>query len=173
MMSFISLSVCIIGVLLFIADVSFSAPAEVITAELKKPNYRLNTDVEPIVYTIEVTPYFDGKKVFTFDGTVEIQLKTREKNVDEIVLHIEDLDIKRKTLTKKPGFYAPFPFNLENLSIKGDKYDKTTSKYTIQLTKPLVRDEVYTLTFEYVGNLQSDMHGFYRSSYLGEDGKIK
>lgn len=172
-MNFTSLGVYIVGILLFIVGVSFSAPAEVITAEINKPDYRLNTDIEPIDYTIEVTPYFDGKKAFTFDGTVDIQLITKEKNVDEIVLHAKNLTIKSKALTKRPGFYAPFPFNIENLAIKDEEYDNVTSKYTIQLTKPLVPNEVYKLSFEYVGNLQSDMQGFYRSSYLAEDGKIK
>lgn len=42
-------------------------------------NYRLNKDVLPEHYNLEITPYFakEGEKnAFTFDGFVQITLKT-------------------------------------------------------------------------------------------------
>lgn len=165
-MKFIILIVCIIGSL---TDISFSASVST-TEELDvKQNYRLNDDIVPIDYTIEVTPYFDnntvGKKAFTFDGIVIIQLKALKSNVSEITLHYDDLIIKKKSLTTKPGYFAPFPWTVQYLTIIGDSYDNITNKYTLKMEKALNKFEIYTLNFEFTGNLQTDMHGFYRSSY--------
>lgn len=169
-MKWFALSLCIIGVL---ADLSLSAPS-VIVAE--KPNYRLNDDVWPTEYTIEVTPYFDdktpGKKAFTFDGVCTIKLKATKSNIKEIVLHVDDLTITKKEMKNQPDFFAPFPWNIESLKIDTSGPDEITKKYTIKLEKALEKNKIYDLYFEYTGILQTDMHGFYRSSY--KDGeKIK
>lgn len=150
-------SLCIIGVL---TGISFGAPSPSIVGN-EKLDYRLNTDIEPIDYIIEVTPYFDdktpGKKAFSFDGIVRITLKTSKSNVNQIVLHKQDMHIKAKNLTKAS--------NIGSLAFTSEKYDNITKKYTINLSQPLIKDEEYTLNFEYTGKLQSDMLGFYRSSY--------
>lgn len=132
-------------------------------------NYRLNTDVQPIDYIIDLTPYFDdtvaGKSPFTFDGICTITIKTNKLNIDTITVHKQDLDISDVSLTKKPGFFAPFPWKIEHINIKSKEYDNITHKYTVRLASPLVKDESYDLNFKYTGNLQDDMTGFYRSSY--------
>lgn len=127
----------------------------------QKVNYRLNDDIEPINYKITLTPHLENK---TFDGMVDIDLKTMKTGVTEIVLHKKDLDITRQQLITKPtiaNFYAP-----SVLSIIGNQVDPITEKYTIILTTALEPNQTYTLTFDYTGKLRTDMHGFYLSSYL-------
>lgn len=137
-------------------------------------NYRLNTDIQPIDYIIDLTPYFDssvvGKNPFTFDGICTITIKANKLNIDTITVHKQDLDIIDVSLTKKPGFFAPFPWKIEHINIKSKEYDNITHKYTVKFASPLTKDESYDLNFKYTGNLQNDSIGFYRSSY--KDGNV-
>lgn len=132
-------------------------------------NYRLNTDIEPIEYIIDLTPYFDknvvGKEPFTFDGICTITIKANQMNLDTIVVHKQDLNITDVSVTKKPGFFSPFPWKIEHINVKSTKYDNITHKFTVILESPLNKDESYDLNFKYTGKLRNDMTGFYRSSY--------
>lgn len=156
-MKLIILILCGIGIL---GDLGFSAPrSSMIKNYNKKLNYRLSTDVEPVDYVIELTPYFEnninGKEPFTFDGISNISLKASKSGVDTITLHKQDLKIIEQNLMK----------NGETITIKSTKYDEVTNKYTLKLASPLVQNDVYILNFKYIGKLQTDMHGFYRSFY--------
>lgn len=106
MSKLLALSVYTIGILI---GISSGAPSSS-KIENEKLDYRLNTDIRPIDYLIEVTPYFDdeapGKKAFSFDGIVRITLKTSKSNVNQIVLHKQDMDIKAKNLTKSSDIGA-------------------------------------------------------------------
>lgn len=121
-------------------------------------DYRLNTDIEPIQYDIELTPYFSGKNAFTFDGYVQIILRSRKPYISTIVLHKEELNIIDQSIAAKSS-------DLHSNSILQTTYDERTSKYFIKLTQPLIQNELYVLNFNYTGKLRSDMHGFYLSSY--------
>lgn len=124
-------------------------------------NYRLNDDIEPINYKVTLTPHLENK---TFDGMVDIDLKTMKTGVTDIVMHKKDLNITRQQLITKPtiaNLFAP-----SALSIIGNEVDPITEKYTIKLTTALEPNQTYTLTFDFTGKLRTDMHGFYLSSYL-------
>lgn len=166
-MALLVFSLCIIGIFIdFGSCTSLNQNASV--------NYRLNTDIQPIDYIIDLTPYFDnsvvGKTPFTFDGICTITIKANKLNMDTIIVHKHDLDIIDVSLTKKPGFFAPFPWKVEHIDIKSKEYDNITHKYTVKLVSALAKDESYDLNFKYTGKLQSDMTGFYRSSY--KDGNV-
>lgn len=133
-----------------------------------KPNYRLNTDIEPFNYLIELTPHFlneNSEKSFTFDGYSQILLRPTHNNVTEITLHMKDLSDITYILDTKSSWQSPiFPWT-KKLAIKQATYDNVTEKYTMFLSGAMNTLHTYTLTFAYVGKLQTDMHGFYRSSY--------
>lgn len=134
-------------------------------------DYRLNTDIQPIDYIIDLTPYFDNDKTpLKFDGITTITIKTNKTNTDIITVHKQDLDIMDVSVTKKPGFFSPFPWKIEHIDVKSKEYDNITHKYTIKLVSPLINDETYDLNFKFTGNFRNDMSGFYRSSY--KDGNI-
>lgn len=155
-MRLLTLSLCVIGIL---ADLSICLP----TNEMNTLNYRLNTDVKPLDYVIDLTPYFDdsgnGKEPFTFDGICTITIKALQSNVDTITLHKEDLNILEQSLTKKSKLD-------ESIDIKSSDYNDITTIYTLKLASPLVKDELYVLQFKYIGKLHTNMHGLYRSSYV-------
>lgn len=125
------------------------------------PNYRLNDDIEPISYTLTVRPYFnhtDPAKAFTFDGEVNIKLKATRSGVQVITLHMKDLNITSKKIKL-------FRWGLGAPKIVSITHDNVTDKYSLSLDQALEESVSYLLKFTYVGRLQSDMHGFYSSSY--------
>lgn len=126
-------------------------------------DYRLPTRVVPSNYELTITPYFDGEKQFTFDGVVLITIRTSQTNVNEIVLHAHDLTIRESmnTLTEAKD---PTTIPITNRS-----RNAITQKYTLSLASPMRANIDYVLEFYYSGNMNSEMKGFYRSSYV-EDG---
>lgn len=52
-------------------------------------------------------------------------------------------------------------------------YDNKTEKYEIKLSKVLSAGTNITINFEYVSALRDDMTGFYKSSYVDANGKIR
>lgn len=126
-------------------------------------DYRLPTRVVPINYELTITPYFDGEKQFTFDGIVRITIRTSQPNVNEIVVHSHDLTIRENmnTLTEAKD---PTTIVITNRS-----RNATTQKYTLSLASAMKTNIDYVLEFYYLGKMNSDMKGFYRSSYV-QDG---
>lgn len=157
------LSLCFISTFCYFA---YSIDVE----ETAKLNYRLNTDIEPLDYIIDVTPYFDGsvpgKEPFTFDGITTITIKAKKENIDTITLHKLKLDILEESLIKKSKQFAQ---KFEKINIKSHDYDNRTEKYTLNLATKLVKDELYVLTFKYMGSLTTG-NGFYRTEY--KDGNV-
>lgn len=142
----------------------------VLSNDVKKVDYRLSTKIEPISYVLVLTPHFDnssGNEAFTFNGNVEISLRTKFPDVKEIVLHLKDINITKTELQMKNKLTSVAWLMPQYKTI----LDNVTDKYTIPLEQPLAPNQTYILKFEYVGRLQTDMYGFYRSSYE-EDGKI-
>lgn len=125
--------------------------------------YRLSEDFWPSHYDIQLTPYFedeDTHKAFTFDGEVVITLQTKLSGLTSISLHAAKMDIVSATL--KLGV-ATIPVQM------GD-WNEDTSILTLTADQTLTPNVDYQLIFNYVGRLEDDMHGFYRSYYY-VDGK--
>lgn len=139
-------------------------------------SYRLSTDVEPIHYKIELTPYFNndtaGKMAFTFDGKVDIELMTHKMGVEEIILHIDDLDISSVKISSKRNIFSWFQIfsNPKSLHLLGHEKNDITKKHTFRLSEDMEQGKIYVMSFEYTGKLRTDMRGFYRSSY--QDGNV-
>ena len=141
-----------------------------VTSEDEKLDYRLNTDIEPLHYSIDVTPHFGdniipSKEPSVFDGTCSITLKTIKSNVSSITLHKLDLDIVEKKLTFDSSVMTQFARKDENINIISSDYNNITEKFTLHLSSPLIKDELYVLHFKYTGKINKDMSGFYRGSY--------
>lgn len=125
-------------------------------------NYRLPTNVLPSKYVVEITPYFtsaNGKEKFTFDGKVEITLRTNETNVHEIVLHLNNIEVNGSPRLR--DVITP----LTEIKIVSINYDVRTHKYTLLLEKALTVNRDFVLSIQYLGHLTTNMLGFYRSSY--------
>lgn len=144
----------------------------VLSNNVEKVDYRLPTKIKPISYVLDLTPHFDnssGHEAFTFNGHVEINLHTEFQDVKEIVLHLKDINITKTELQMKSQ-WGSFSWLMPQYKINTGVLDNVTDKYTIPLEQPLTPNQTYVLKFDYIGRLQTDMHGFYRSSYE-EDGK--
>lgn len=126
-------------------------------------DYRLPTRVVPSNYDLTITPYFDGDKQFTFDGVVRITIRTSQPNVNEIVVHAHDLTI-RENLNSLTEAKDPTTIAITNRS-----QNAITQKHILSLASAMKPNIDYILEFYYSGNMNSEMKGFYRSSYI-QDG---
>lgn len=127
-------------------------------AELEE--YRLNDEVWPLHYDIELTPYFEDEgdhKAFTFDGFAMITLKPTKNGVTKISLHKAQLNISSMFLKRAD--------NSLDIPTGAVQFDEETDILTIPVNEPLSSSISYVLIFDYVGSLGVDMHGFYRSYY--------
>lgn len=132
-------------------------------------NYRLPNIIIPSNYDIEITPYFvaeTNKSQFTFDGIAKITLRTSQLNIMQIVLHAVNLN----TTTNPTLVEAQDGFT--SIQVTGSIDTLLTQKRTLTLASALKPNQDYILTFNYVGLINADMHGFYRSSYV-ENGTTK
>lgn len=135
----------------------------------KKENYRLTTDIIPLEYILDLTPYFDqsvnGKKPFTLEGVCTITIQTNKSNVNAITLHKQYIDIIEQSLTTAPKPNATHQRLVETIGIKSNEYNNVTHKYTLKLAASLVKDKPYVLKFKYTGQLRSDLRGLFYISY--------
>lgn len=81
----------------------------------------------------------------------------------EIVVHAHDLIIRENMNTLKEA-KDPTTIVITNRS-----RNAITQKYTLTLASAMKTNIDYMLEFYYSGNMNSDMKGFYRSSYV-QDG---
>lgn len=121
-------------------------------------NYRLPDNVVPVHYDIELTPYIEEDK-FTFDGKTLITIDIRRATRD-LSLHALDLTINETAtslISSDIGSYAPVAHN----------YDNTTEILTLHFDDELPPG-IYNLSMQFVGILNDELHGFFRTSYFNE-----
>ncbi|XP_013142035.1 PREDICTED: membrane alanyl aminopeptidase-like [Papilio polytes] len=134
---------------------------------LRDPAYRLPTTTRPRHYEVSLTPYFDivpiNTRPFTFDGEVTIYISPTVANVNEIVMHCNDITINSLSVLhnnveiatpgQTPTCEMPFSF------------------LRIRTNTPLQLGQEYVVQLTFNGNLQTNMRGFYRSFYHDSYGR--
>ncbi|XP_015517541.2 uncharacterized protein LOC107222622 [Neodiprion lecontei] len=123
-------------------------------------DYRLPNNTAPLQYNITLVPYIVVGN-FTFDGTVDILLQVLEAT-STITLHTNALTYN-ESLTKLVNQ------NGSSINVTSHTYDTAEQFLIIGVASQLSIGN-YTLSFTYVGVLDSDMYGFYRSSYTNASG---
>ncbi|KAJ1527504.1 hypothetical protein ONE63_007476 [Megalurothrips usitatus] len=131
---------------------------------------QLPTALRPFYYNITLTPDLES---FSFDGFIEIYLNAIE-DADQIVLHSKELsfgpsdctvlhyDMENYTPLEPWGEVTEADFNIE------------TEIVTLPLSKPLQRGLHFVLRInKFVGILNTDLDGFYRSSYKTSAGETR
>lgn len=132
---------------------------------LRDPAYRLPTSTRPRHYEVNLTPYFEtvsnGEIPFTFDGHVTIYTRPTVEDVNEIVLHCNDLIILSLSVEYQQGNET------EIISYPDRNYECDTpySFLRIPVTQTLQLNQEYIIKSTFKGNLQTNMRGFYRSWY--------
>lgn len=112
----------------------------------------LPTNVKPLRYGLTLEPHFDS---FTFSGDLTIDLHV---NADSrsITLNSSEIDIHRATV--------------DGTEVTAVSLDEENQTATFDLAAPLVSGASAQLALTFTGILNDKMAGFYRSSYVGEDG---
>lgn len=113
-----------------------------------------------------IKPYIGDKwqeKAFTFEGETKIRFVCA-KPTDVIVFHGKDINIDESKLSLKTegGIDVVLKGKLE--------YDEIREFYKLSLTNECTLNEKYILTIDYVGKISTNLYGFYRSSYVDENG---
>uniref|UniRef100_A0A182QDN7 Aminopeptidase n=1 Tax=Anopheles farauti TaxID=69004 RepID=A0A182QDN7_9DIPT len=129
--------------------------------------YRLNEDVWPTHYEIEIKPYFEAepdKTAFTFDASTVITVTAMNENVRQIKLHMAHLDVVSWSVISKSN---SVPVRNSNAT-----YNDETEILTLNLNEALLKNVEYYILFNYVGRMEENMRGFYRSYYTVNGTKV-
>lgn len=138
---------------------------------LRDPAYRLPTTTSPSRYELNLTPYFDivpdGVEEFTFDGHVTIYTTPTVADVNEIVLHCNDLIILSLSVEYLQDDETVV------ISYPGRTYEceMPYSFLRIPISQTLQLNQEYIIKSTFRGNLQTNMRGFYRSWYDDSTGR--
>jgi len=133
-------------------------------------NFRLPDNLVPILYDFHIKPYigsnptvWPAEKDYTFEGYIEMHLACA-KPTNKIVFHAADMVINENTLailsTTDPTMTVT----------KSVEIDKRREFVTVTMSKQCVQGANYTLSMTYDGNVLGTLYGFYRSSYIDNNG---
>jgi len=118
----------------------------------------LPKNVKPLHYDVTLEPDF---KTFKYNGTVSIELDVVEDS-NSISLNSLDIDIKETTISSGSHTISSAPTL---------KFDDETQRVNIHFDKTIPAGSKATVTTKFVGTLNDNMAGFYRSSYKQDDGE--
>lgn len=99
---------------------------------------------------------------FTFSGSMSINARV-EQLTDTVTLHRGSVNITALTVK----------WDNQTINKTPSRYNETTEKYEISLNKTLDKGDNITINIVYDGKLRDDMIGFYKSSYVDSNGKIR
>lgn len=124
--------------------------------------YRLPANISPKKYVISVIPYLEVGN-FTVDGHVKIEADVVQRT-KQIVLHSAEINHHRINVTANEAEVKIISQNIEK------KYDF----YIINLDQELTMGMKLIIEIEYTSHLSpSEFRGFYKSSYVDNDGKTR
>jgi puromycin-sensitive aminopeptidase len=123
---------------------------------LSQPDtYRLPRSVLPERYRLELAPYLDTGR---FDGTVDITVRVVEP-VEDFRLHAAELDVHDATLALGDHMRAAGAITL----------DAEREQVVLSWPEPVTPGR-HLLRLRFSGTLNDRLRGFYRSTYVGDDG---
>lgn len=151
---------------------------------------RLPGDISPSYYLVQLFPFVEliESGNYTTDGYVEITF-TCLKETRNISFNAAELDIDQSSLrvsiTNKIFIIENLMVMLlskklidvtENVEIPAIKhYDEQVLReiYTVEVSNLLVVGREYKLSMKFTAIMNDDLRGFYRSSYIEDDGSRK
>lgn len=127
--------------------------------------YRLPNVTKPEAYIVDLTTNIHNG-IFNFVGTVYIDIVVLQPT-PVVTLHQRQLTISFITLEQLPSTGETVPISSFN-------YDPITEFLSIHVeSDTLEANERYRLSITYTGVLRQDEAGFYRSSYITDDGTTR
>jgi puromycin-sensitive aminopeptidase len=118
--------------------------------------HRLPTSVVPSAYRLRLEPDLDAAR---FTGTVEIDLDVSEATND-LVLNAVALELSDSSVTSASGV------RLDGSVTIDEEHDRATVRMPTELAPG-----AYTLSIAFAGVLNDLLVGFYRSTYISDDGE--
>lgn len=126
-----------------------------------------------------ISPYFNSYDIkikpdlekFTFEGEVTVELATSDaldKDCKEIVMHAKELCFISAKFVTVGDKAAAEPVEAQEI-----RDNKKATTVTFVFPKEVPSSSVILLTITYIGFLNNQMAGFYRSSYTDIHGKKK
>ena len=119
---------------------------------------RLPRSIKPITYEVKLVPFLIIDN-FTFNGDVEIKFLVLE-DCNNITLHSFQLKIDEKDVS------VSAESNNEVLTITRQYFVEEKQFFIVELKNTLMKGSYYKITIKYVGILNDNLQGFYRSSYM-------
>ncbi|XP_035224731.1 aminopeptidase N-like [Stegodyphus dumicola] len=139
--------------------------AQVVNPEVDKkelPYVLLPRSIIPEHYDVELQPFILPGN-FTFNGKVRVQIRVLEET-DNVTLHINDITVNEDSV-RLSGLDAP--------DIARTSKDLERQFYILHLKGKLGAGQSYEVYMEFLGNLNDQLAGFYRSSYKDEKGQTR
>ena len=118
--------------------------------------YRLPRAVVPARYDLVLEPDLEAA---TFAGTAEIAVEVHER-VDEIVVNALDLTIEKASIRSDGS---------GDIRVSDVTIDEELQRATLTL-ESTAEPGSWTLALTFRGDLNDQLHGFYRSTYTDDDG---
>lgn len=127
--------------------------------------YRLPNDTRPETYDIYISTTIHNEN-FTFEGTVSILLLVTSET-SSITLHSHRLHTIHDVSLQEEGSSTP-------ILLGSTAFDNSNNFLTIPLlTGVLENEKRYLLHIVFAGMLQDDPRGFYKSSYIDDNGNVR
>ena len=121
-------------------------------------DYRLPQTTQPLNYDLYLFPNLDDD---TFSGNVAISVETKEPRTHFLV-HVKYLDVYGTELKSENGEVIPLE----------DAFEYAPNEFWVVVpANGPVPVGLYTLSMKFRGRLDRDILGFYRSTYVDDEGK--
>lgn len=131
-------------------------------------NYRLPKSIKPYYYDLTVKTSFD---VFTepnsLDGDLLIKLSCLERT-NYIEMHKSGLVIDETSIRIISDSNGVMQYTVLFTS-----YDNDTQIYHINLSQSLEANQNYSISLNFVGKIEANNFGFYKSFYVDKNGVKK
>ncbi|XP_042891238.1 aminopeptidase N-like [Penaeus japonicus] len=126
-------------------------------------SFRLPLTLKPLHYVVKLQPFVNGN--FSIFGHVEVEMEVLE-TTSNITLHMADIITKNDTVKILSRDEA----EAGAVNIRMHQYDPERQFYIAHLEEALQKGKKYVLAMEFVGYLNDQLRGFYRTTYVDGDG---
>ena len=125
---------------------------------------RLPNNLVPSFYELQLKVDLDK---FTFEGSVDIQVEVKN-TYEYVIVHVNSLDITGSLVVVRDLATEEEIDIVERIPVKPNQF------YVLRMAEPLMAGNRYLVRFgEFMGKLQDDLRGLYRSSYKDQQGNTR
>ncbi|XP_017083204.1 aminopeptidase N-like [Drosophila eugracilis] len=131
------------------------------TADSVYDYFRLPTALRPQKYDLRILTRLEDEGNLSFNGTVKIKLEALQ-NTKNITLHSKDLEIDEAQITLRQVSGE----GLKDNCVSSTEVNPNHDFYILHTCQELVAGHAYELELPFSAELQDQLVGYYRSSYV-------